>query len=129
MEFAERVDEAIGFLSAAGATGDNPMDAAELVKLCEVRNPHNKPGRRTIITRMGAQIPRLIRAVRQAGFFVTWVGWITDWLRNDRLKPNNDCQGQWHFCSVSFYNFIDLLLLGDNFMFLLVKSEKYFLLF
>lgn len=54
MEFAERVDEAIGFLSAAGATGDNPMDPTELVKLCEVVNPHNKPGRRTIITRMGA---------------------------------------------------------------------------
>ncbi|KAM1236581.1 hypothetical protein FF1_037652 [Malus domestica] len=57
MEFAERVEEAIGFLSAAGATGDNPMDPKELVKLCEVLNPHNKPGRQTIISRMGAQIP------------------------------------------------------------------------
>ncbi|KAM1143089.1 hypothetical protein FF1_032087 [Malus domestica] len=149
MELAQRVDEAIGFLDAAGATSDNPimntvefwvsheclhllyeqaltredsttghyydcsahmlwvgertrqldgahveflrgvsnplgikvsekMDPTELVKLCEVLNPHNKPGRLTIITRMGAEnmrkkLPHLIRAVRQAGLIVTWV--------------------------------------------------------
>lgn len=54
------------------------MDPTELVKLCEVLNPHNKPGRLTIITRMGAEnmrkkLPHLIRAVRQAGLIVTWV--------------------------------------------------------
>ncbi|PRQ18414.1 putative 3-deoxy-7-phosphoheptulonate synthase [Rosa chinensis] len=149
MELAQRVDEAIGFLSAAGVTGDNPimntiefwisheclhlpyeqaltredsttgryydcsahmlwvgertrqldgahveflrgvsnplgikvsdkMDPNELVKLCEILNPHNRPGRLTIITRMGAdnmriKLPHLIRAVRQAGLIVTWV--------------------------------------------------------
>ncbi|KAB2622790.1 phospho-2-dehydro-3-deoxyheptonate aldolase 2 [Pyrus ussuriensis x Pyrus communis] len=148
MELAQRVDEAIGFLDAAGATSDNPimntvefwvsyeclhllyeqaltredstighyydcsarmlwvgertrqldgahveflrgvsnplgikvsdkMDPTELVKLCEVLNPHNKPGRLTIITRMGAEnmrkkLPHLIRAMRQAGLIVTW---------------------------------------------------------
>jgi len=46
--------------------------------LCEILNPHNKPGRLTLITRMGAEnmrvkLPHMIRAVRQAGMIVTWV--------------------------------------------------------
>lgn len=54
------------------------MDPAELVKLIEILNPNNKPGRITIITRMGAEnmrvkLPHLIRAVRGAGQIVTWV--------------------------------------------------------
>ncbi|XP_057976378.1 phospho-2-dehydro-3-deoxyheptonate aldolase 2, chloroplastic-like [Malania oleifera] len=149
MELAQRVDEALGFMAAAGLTVDHPimntvefwtsheclhlpyeqaltredsttglyydcsahmlwvgertrqldgahveflrgvsnplgikvsdkMDPKELVKLCEILNPHNKPGRLTIITRMGAdnmriKLPHLIRAVRQAGLIVTWV--------------------------------------------------------
>ncbi|KAL9666514.1 hypothetical protein QQ045_000848 [Rhodiola kirilowii] len=119
-----RVDEAIGFMGAAGLTLDHPlmnsvefrtsheclhlpyeqaltredsttglyygcsahmltnvsdkMDPKELVKLCEILNPHNEPGRLTIITRMGAdnmriKLPHLIRAFRQAGLLVTWV--------------------------------------------------------
>ncbi|XP_072963866.1 phospho-2-dehydro-3-deoxyheptonate aldolase 1, chloroplastic-like [Typha angustifolia] len=149
MELAQRVDEAIGFMVAAGLTADHPimtttefwtsheclhlpyeqsltredstsgqcydcsahmlwvgertrqldgahieflrgvanplgvkvsdkLDPAELVKLCEILNPHNRPGRLTLITRMGAEnmrvkLPHLIRAVRQAGLLVTWV--------------------------------------------------------
>lgn len=54
------------------------MDPKELVKLCEILNPHNKPGRLTIITRMGAdkmrvKLPHLIRAIHEAGLIVTWV--------------------------------------------------------
>nr|CAB3500126.1 unnamed protein product [Digitaria exilis] len=54
------------------------LDPSELVKLCEILNPHNRPGRLTIITRMGAEnmrvkLPHMIRAVRQAGLIVTWV--------------------------------------------------------
>lgn len=54
------------------------MDPNELVKLIEILNPHNKPGRITIISRMGAdntrvKLPHLIRAVRGAGQIVTWV--------------------------------------------------------
>lgn len=54
------------------------MDPSELVKLIEIFNPENKPGRITIITRMGAEnmrvkLPHLIRAVRRAGQIVTWV--------------------------------------------------------
>ncbi|KAH7514296.1 hypothetical protein FEM48_Zijuj11G0073700 [Ziziphus jujuba var. spinosa] len=149
MELAQRVDEAIGFLEAAGVTSNNPimnaiefwisheclhlpyeqaltredsttghyydcsahmlwvgertrqldgahveflrgvanplgikvsdkMDPRELVKLCEILNPSNRPGRLTVITRMGAEnmrikLPHLIRALRQAGLIVTWV--------------------------------------------------------
>lgn len=54
------------------------MDPAHLVELCEILNPQNKPGRLTVIVRMGAEklrqkLPALIRAVRQAGCIVTWV--------------------------------------------------------
>nr|GMD94023.1 phospho-2-dehydro-3-deoxyheptonate aldolase 1, chloroplastic-like [Ipomoea batatas] len=54
------------------------MNPDELVKLIEILNPQNKPGRITIITRMGAEnmrvkLPHLIRAVRRAGQIVTWV--------------------------------------------------------
>lgn len=54
------------------------MDPNELVNLIEILNPHNKPGRITIIVRMGAEnlrvkFPHLIRAVRRAGQIVTWV--------------------------------------------------------
>lgn len=54
------------------------MDPSQLVKICEILNPQNKPGRLTIILRMGAEsmrvkLPHLIRAIRQAGLIVTWV--------------------------------------------------------
>lgn len=54
------------------------MDPNELVKLVEILNPNNKPGRITVIVRMGAEnmrvkLPHLIRAVRRSGQIVTWV--------------------------------------------------------
>uniref|UniRef100_A0A0A8ZDQ3 Phospho-2-dehydro-3-deoxyheptonate aldolase n=1 Tax=Arundo donax TaxID=35708 RepID=A0A0A8ZDQ3_ARUDO len=54
------------------------MDPVELVKLIKILNPTNRPGRITIITRMGAdniraKLPHLIRAVRQEGQIVTWI--------------------------------------------------------
>lgn len=54
------------------------MDPNELVKLIDILNPKNKPGRITVIVRMGAEnmrvkLPHLIRAVRSAGQIVTWV--------------------------------------------------------
>ena len=54
------------------------MDPNELVKLIDILNPENKPGRITVISRMGAEnmrvkLPHLIRAVRGAGQIVTWV--------------------------------------------------------
>jgi 3-deoxy-D-arabino-heptulosonate 7-phosphate (DAHP) synthase class II len=54
------------------------MDPDELVKVINILNPQNKPGRLTIIVRMGAEklrakLPGLIRAVRKNGLIVTWV--------------------------------------------------------
>ncbi|OVA06876.1 DAHP synthetase [Macleaya cordata] len=67
-----------GVANPLGIKVSDKMDPKELVKLCEILNPHNRPGRLTIITRMGAEnmrvkLPHLIRAVRQAGLIVTWV--------------------------------------------------------
>nr|XP_009397657.1 PREDICTED: phospho-2-dehydro-3-deoxyheptonate aldolase 1, chloroplastic-like [Musa acuminata subsp. malaccensis] len=67
-----------GIANPLGIKVSDKMDPSELVKLCEILNHHNKPGRLTIITRMGAEsmrvkLPHLIRAVRQAGLIVTWV--------------------------------------------------------
>ncbi|XP_020395096.1 phospho-2-dehydro-3-deoxyheptonate aldolase 2, chloroplastic-like [Zea mays] len=64
------------------------MNPSELVKLIEILNPSNKPGRITIITRMGAEsmrvkLPHLIRAVRNAGLIVTW---ITDPIHGNTIK-------------------------------------------
>lgn len=67
-----------GVANPLGVKVSDKMDPAELVKVCEVLNPENKPGRLTVIVRMGAEklrlkLPHLIRAVRQAGIIVTWV--------------------------------------------------------
>ncbi|CAN6461146.1 unnamed protein product [Victoria cruziana] len=67
-----------GIANPLGIKVSDKMDPKELVRLCEILNPHNKPGRLTIIARMGAEnmrvkLPHLIRAMRQAGLIVTWV--------------------------------------------------------
>ncbi|KAI8004329.1 hypothetical protein LOK49_LG08G01028 [Camellia lanceoleosa] len=67
-----------GIANPLGIKVSDKMDPNELVKLIEILNPQNKPGRITIITRMGAEnmrvkLPHLIRAVRRAGQIVTWV--------------------------------------------------------
>jgi 3-deoxy-7-phosphoheptulonate synthase len=50
----------------------------EALELCRRLNPEQEPGRLTFITRMGAQmveeaLPPLVRAVKEAGWPVTWV--------------------------------------------------------
>ncbi|GJY69651.1 phospho-2-dehydro-3-deoxyheptonate aldolase 1, chloroplastic-like protein [Tanacetum coccineum] len=67
-----------GIANPLGIKVSDKMDPNELVKLIDILNPDNKPGRITIITRMGAEnmrvkLPHLIRAVRRAGQIVTWV--------------------------------------------------------
>nr|APB87290.1 phospho-2-dehydro-3-deoxyheptonate aldolase [Fragaria x ananassa] len=67
-----------GISNPIGVKVSNTMDPKDLVNLIEILNPTNKPGRITIICRMGAEnmrvkLPHLIRAVRQAGQIVTWV--------------------------------------------------------
>ncbi len=53
------------------------LDPDELVRLIEVLNPENEPGRLTLIARMGAEkveasLPPLVRAVQRAGRKVVW---------------------------------------------------------
>ncbi|GAB4838425.1 Phospho-2-dehydro-3-deoxyheptonate aldolase 2, chloroplastic [Ancistrocladus abbreviatus] len=67
-----------GVSNPLGIKVSDKMDPNELVKLIDTLNPQNKPGRITVITRMGAEnmrvkLPNLIRAVRRAGQIVTWV--------------------------------------------------------
>ncbi|XP_057496990.1 LOW QUALITY PROTEIN: phospho-2-dehydro-3-deoxyheptonate aldolase 2, chloroplastic-like [Actinidia eriantha] len=67
-----------GVANPLGIKVSDKMDPNELVRLIEILNPQNKPGRITIILRMGAEnmrvkLPNLIRAVRRAGQIVTWV--------------------------------------------------------
>ncbi|RWV92412.1 hypothetical protein BHE74_00056247 [Ensete ventricosum] len=67
-----------GVANPLGIKVSDKMNPKELVKLIEIMNPHNKPGRITVITRMGAEkmrvkLPHLVRAVRSAGQIVTWV--------------------------------------------------------
>jgi 3-deoxy-7-phosphoheptulonate synthase len=71
-----------------GLQVSDKMNPSDLVKLIDILNPTNKPGRITVITRMGAEnmrvkLPHLIRAVRQAGQIVTW---ITDPMHGNTIK-------------------------------------------
>ncbi|KAI3513697.1 hypothetical protein L1887_21036 [Cichorium endivia] len=77
-----------GIANPLGIKVSDKMDPNELVKLIDILNPENKPGRITIITRMGAEnmrvkLPHLIRAVRRAGQIVTWV---TDPMHGNTIK-------------------------------------------
>ncbi|KAK7328130.1 hypothetical protein VNO77_22226 [Canavalia gladiata] len=67
-----------GVANPLGIKVSDKMVPDELVKLVDILNPKNKPGRITVIVRMGAEnmrvkLPHLIRAVRRAGQIVTWV--------------------------------------------------------
>ena len=53
------------------------LDPDELIRLIDVLNPENEPGRLTLIARMGAEkveasLPPLVRAVQRAGRKVVW---------------------------------------------------------
>lgn len=53
------------------------LDADEMLKLIDVLNPENEPGRITLIARMGhdkveKHLPALIRAVKKSGHVVGW---------------------------------------------------------
>jgi 3-deoxy-7-phosphoheptulonate synthase len=54
------------------------MGADEIVRLCERLDPHRRPGRLTLIARMGAgtvaeRLPGLVAAVQRAGHPVVWL--------------------------------------------------------
>lgn len=63
----------------------------ELCRIIEKLNPENEPGRLTLIARMGADkvlehFPRLVRAVRNAGFHVVWS---CDPMHGNTIKASN----------------------------------------
>lgn len=82
-ERTRQLDHAhIHFLSGVrnpiGVKVSDKMDPDELIELITVLNPHNEPGRLTLITRMGAStirdaLPPLLAAVQQANRTVTWI--------------------------------------------------------
>ena len=71
VEFLRGVENPIGLKCGPTMTPD------ELLKLIDILNPANVPGRLTLISRMGhdkvqEQLPKLVRAVKRAGRKVVW---------------------------------------------------------
>ena len=71
IEFFKRIENPIGVKIGASTTPD------QLLRLSDALNPHNEPGRLTLITRMGADVlpeklPPLIRAVQREGRELVW---------------------------------------------------------
>ncbi len=71
LEFLRGVKNPVGFKAGPGTSADT------LLRLFDRLNPDNRPGRVTVITRMGPEIladklPALIRAVRREGRSVVW---------------------------------------------------------
>ncbi len=72
VEFLRGVRNPVGLKVGPG------MDPDELVRLIDVLNPADEPGRLTLISRMGADkvaraLPPLLRAVRRSGRRVVWL--------------------------------------------------------
>jgi 3-deoxy-7-phosphoheptulonate synthase len=66
-----------GIKNPVGMKCGPTLEPDDLLRLIDRLNPQNKPGRLTLITRMGADkveehLPRLIRAVRREGREVVW---------------------------------------------------------
>ena len=71
LEFLSGVANPLGCKIGPSAT------AEEVLAICEKLNPHRRPGRLTLISRMGAEqvrdaLPPLLAAVRDAGHPVVW---------------------------------------------------------
>ncbi|MCE3289624.1 MAG: phospho-2-dehydro-3-deoxyheptonate aldolase, partial [Caulobacter sp.] len=67
------------------------MEADDLLRLIDVLNPANEPGRLTLIGRFGAdkiadRLPRLMEATKRSGRSVVWS---TDPMHGNTLKANN----------------------------------------
>jgi len=74
---AAHVDYMRGIQNPLGLKCGPTSDPDELVRLIEILNPQNVPGRLTLIARMGhdkveAKLPALVRAVQRSGAKVVW---------------------------------------------------------
>lgn len=72
------VEFARGIANPIAVKAGPTMKPEELLRLIDVLNPENEPGRLTIITRMGADkirdgLPPLLRAIKREGRNVVWV--------------------------------------------------------
>ncbi|WP_428246263.1 class II 3-deoxy-7-phosphoheptulonate synthase [Ferrovibrio sp.] len=66
-----------GVINPLGLKCGPTSDPDELIRLIDVLNPQNKPGRLTLISRMGHEkvhsfLPKLVRKVRNEGRHVVW---------------------------------------------------------
>ena len=66
-----------GIANPIGVKAGPSMEPDELIRLAQVLNPGNEPGRLTVISRMGAsavaqRLPPIIRAVQREGLSVVW---------------------------------------------------------
>ncbi len=66
-----------GVANPIGCKVGNSMTVDDLLRLCDILNPKNEAGRLTLISRMGAdkvgaQLPPLVRAVKEHGKSVVW---------------------------------------------------------
>ncbi len=66
-----------GVINPIGIKCGPTLDSDDLNRMIETLNPHDEPGRITLIVRMGhdkveEHLPRLIRAVKRAGHTVVW---------------------------------------------------------
>ena len=71
VEFCRGVENPIGLKCGPS------LDPEELIRLCDLLNPTNEPGRLTLINRFGAgkvgdHLPKLIKAIQREGKNVVW---------------------------------------------------------
>ena len=84
VEFCRGIANPIGVKAGPGMSGD------DLLKLCDTLNPTNKPGKLTVISRMGREklqegLPPLIRAIEREGRKVVWT---CDPMHGNTIKSN-----------------------------------------
>lgn len=80
-----------GISNPIGIKISDKSDGESVVSLVKQLNPENVPGRITLISRMGAEklrehLPRLIRAIEDAGLNVLWV---TDPMHGNTVKTDS----------------------------------------
>ena len=71
------IEYARGVANPIGLKAGPSMSVDDLLRLCEVLDPRNEPGRLTVIARMGRdkvgeKLPPLVRAARREGRNVVW---------------------------------------------------------